>query len=995
LSVADIGITSGSIAINQGKCVLDYYLLPAGNLFSHTGGNAFDIKANNNVTPFYYHYHNGSPTTPFTYTSGIVTLNQCMADYSPEACPSRLNTGNTTTQLLANITSYNNEISSLSSNIDGGSTQVMLDKVNATMNSAQLKNELLDAGLLSDTVMIATLTRTQPLTPGHIKEILVPNSPLTDKVIKVLNQQTLPPGIKSEIQEAQTGESARAILEQQISAIEAERTLAVSELIQLYAEDTTGTGLENIIAFLETQPDVNSKQMLVQAYYSSGECSEAQIMLDQLPKLSSDERDFYTLYSILAELCTAGNTVYDLSPAQKQVVETLALSNSMVAANAQAIMSQVYGNWYWEKIEELLDFNTVTIKGTLFGNPDCDNAPVANDTILLVDDNGEAVLGVNPVVTNENGEFIFSPNELLVLDSTATYTLKTKSGFALAEQPYQLISEWINQSPLSLSLKNVNLEWYDLYDSPDSIGTIGTCIDINGNIYVAGRTSRTETSYDVVLIKYSPIGTRLWQKIYDSGKALPDYPDDMTLDKDGNCYLSISSENANVILLKYNSEGQLLWEKNIENSANLFYYSKRIKINKSNEVVVAGDVFNLTTNANYIFTTLYDVNGNRKWFKTINITGLEYMSDMIIDKFESVLITGITNAANLSSDAKVLTLKLNKNGNISWTKTYDMPPYQNQTSYERGFSLACDNQGNVYIIGTSSTQSTGGILYDNLIFVLKYSSNGNFQWINNLTRGYEPQIILANSSENLYCLFNTSNHQISISKIDFIGNITWNNTYQAGLNYGSGSSITLDNNDNIYITGNTRTFIDIYQIGSRDYMHIMIMSLNNVGQENWKEKFAIERNSMNSGNDIVVSENGNVYITGYSSEPFDYYSLITLKYSQCPSLATLRSNIFSDTENSGSDIQVINFKENTITVYPNPYSDNTLIELVLNSDADVSLEVYTMTGQCVANVYTGPEKVGTYTYEFSAKKLGYSAGTYILKATVNNEVSSYWLVEMK
>ena len=121
----------------------------------------------------------------------------------------------------------------------------------------------------------------------------------------------------------------------------------------------------------------------------------------------------------------------------------------------------------------------------------------------------------------------------------------------------------------------------------------------------------------------------------------------------------------------------------------------------------------------------------------------------------------------------------------------------------------------------------------------------------------------------------------------------------------------------------------------------------------------------------------------------------TVKYSQCPSTSELRSGVVSNIENTESDIQVINFKENTITVYPNPYSDNTLIELVLLSDADVSLEVFTITGQSISNVYTGAAKAGTYTYNFSAKKLGYSAGTYILKATVNNEVSSYWLVEMK
>lgn len=975
IAIADIGITSGSIANHQGKCVLDNYILPAGNLFSHTGGNAFDIKANNNVVPFYYHYHNGNPTTPFTYSTGIVTLSQCMAVYTPEACPSRLNTGNTPSQLLTNITALNNEFTALSSNIDGGSTQVMLDKVNSTLSSAQLKNELLATPTLSDTVMIATLMRPQTLTPGHIKEILVPNSPLTDKVIKVLNEQTLPPGIKTEIQAAQTGESERSILEQQISIIETERTLAVSELMQLYAEDTTGTGPANIIAFLETQPDVNSKQILVQSYYSSGECSEAQNMLEQLPKLTSDEIDFYTLYSILAELCTAGNTVYDLSPVQKQVVETLALSNSMVSANAQAIMSQVYGEWYWEKIEELLDFNTVTIKGTLFGNPDCDNTPVPNDTLLIVDENGEAVLGVNPVITNENGEFIFSPNELTLLDSTALYSLKTKSGYSLSEVPHQTILEWINQSPLTLTLKNVNLEWYDLYDSPDSIWSIGTKIDINGNIYVAGRTRRINVDDDVVIMKYSPQGLRLWETIYASGINTYENANDMITDANGNCYISLTSINTNVVLLKYNSNGQLLWSSVLNNTTDKRYDAMKVKLTTSGNLYLAGHISTIPGGTSDIFIAMLDKNGTQKWVKTFNFNDFDLLSDMTIDKNDNIIITGYTYSQS-EQIKRCITAKFNKNGALTWSQIHT-------DVFSAGIKVATDNTSNIIVSGRT------GIGSQDLI-ILKYNPSGIQQWTNTLSLYYLSDMIVDNDNKIYIC--GAGNTDIFIAKYSTTGAQEWIRAYNGAANgYDNATAMYPDQNNNIYLTG----FASINPVPASDKLRDMVtLKFNPNGELIWDVVFNKLGHNINSGNDLVVSENDNVYITGQSGTAAHTY-MTTIKYSQCPSQSTLRSNIFYETENSESDIQVINFNENTITVYPNPYSDNTLIELVLLSDADVSLEVFTITGQSISNVYTGAAKAGTYTYNFSAKKLGYSAGTYILKATINNDVTSYWLVEMK
>ena len=85
----------------------------------------------------------------------------------------------------------------------------------------------------------------------------------------------------------------------------------------------------------------------------------------------------------------------------------------------------------------------------------------------------------------------------------------------------------------------------------------------------------------------------------------------------------------------------------------------------------------------------------------------------------------------------------------------------------------------------------------------------------------------------------------------------------------------------------------------------------------------------------------------------------------------------------------VNFK-----IYPNPYKINTTINYELKDVSQMSLEVYTLTGQHIHTIYNGNQNKGTYRYDFSAKSLGYAAGTYLLRIVINNEINSYWLIEM-
>ncbi|MGM0460256.1 MAG: T9SS type A sorting domain-containing protein [Bacteroidota bacterium] len=70
--------------------------------------------------------------------------------------------------------------------------------------------------------------------------------------------------------------------------------------------------------------------------------------------------------------------------------------------------------------------------------------------------------------------------------------------------------------------------------------------------------------------------------------------------------------------------------------------------------------------------------------------------------------------------------------------------------------------------------------------------------------------------------------------------------------------------------------------------------------------------------------------------------------------------------------------------YPNPFNPNTQITYNLPEPSDVSLTVYSVTGEQVATLVDQPQSAGTHTVPFDAS--GLASGTYIYRLTANNQV---------
>lgn len=105
--------------------------------------------------------------------------------------------------------------------------------------------------------------------------------------------------------------------------------------------------------------------------------------------------------------------------------------------------------------------------------------------------------------------------------------------------------------------------------------------------------------------------------------------------------------------------------------------------------------------------------------------------------------------------------------------------------------------------------------------------------------------------------------------------------------------------------------------------------------------------------------------------------------------AAYNSNVVSlntPNQNSSTDLK--------LDVFPNPYHEKVYINLRIEEKSMVSITVYDLIGKRVAILADKMEDSGDLSYIFSAKEIGLTKGTYIIKVKVNNNESTKKIIEL-
>src|SRR4030095_13456189 len=223
-----------------------------------------------------------------------------------------------------------------------------------------------------------------------------------------------------------------------------------------------------------------------------------------------------------------------------------------------------------------------------------------------------------------------------------------------------------------LTMAQLNPQWVYRYNGSGNwtanITTNDSKIDALGNLYLACSGSNTNSSHDIVVMKFSPhsVGNPLWVSVFTGiGGSSSEIANALILDNSGNIYVTgqVSINNSwDVVTLKYNNSGQLQWARQYSGTFGGHDEVSCITLDPAGNVIVGG--------------------------KTYTANGYDY-----------------------------LTIKYSTSGLLLWARTYDGPSTNNDDDVVN--DIASDASGNIIVTGKAGWTGSG---YD--IVNIKYSPTG-------------------------------------------------------------------------------------------------------------------------------------------------------------------------------------------------------------------------------------------------------------------------------
>jgi hypothetical protein len=293
-------------------------------------------------------------------------------------------------------------------------------------------------------------------------------------------------------------------------------------------------------------------------------------------------------------------------------------------------------------------------------------------------------------------------------------------------------------------------------------------------------------------------------------------------------------------------------------------------------------------------------------FLGANHTSLNQAGNILIETAygnieENIPLSYVINNNNSHSTIKANFITLDNNifginvDNYNHNQTLVIDPtnwatYFGESGVDFGNGIATDANGNSIIIGTtSSTNAIATIGAHQTIFggnrdayIVKFNTTGTRQWAtyygesdfdygNGIATDTSGNIIAIGSTSSSFAIATTGSHQTAVSYIDaFIAKFNNNGirqwaTYYGGSNLDEALGVAIDKNENIIITGYTRSTNAISSISAHQttFMGVedaFIAKFNSSGVLQWATYFGGTNGDI--GNGIASDADGNILIIG-------------------------------------------------------------------------------------------------------------------------------------
>jgi hypothetical protein len=381
-----------------------------------------------------------------------------------------------------------------------------------------------------------------------------------------------------------------------------------------------------------------------------------------------------------------------------------------------------------------------------------------------------------------------------------------------------------------------NIDWFRKIGTPEGERFGGFALDHDGHAFVAGTTNGSLAAPanlydDAFLAEYTTDGQFKWVRQFGIGSTSAH---GVAADPQGNAYVTGQTTSSvgipyfpaeDAFVTKYDVSGNLQWYRQIGTSYDEI--GEAIAADGRGNVYLAGytngplngQPFNNAADA--ILVKLHD-DGTVAWTREFGDYGDDVAWAVAADALGNVYVSGYTanQPPGFSSNYDAFLRKYNTDGNLTWSRKFGTP------KYEQVESLAIDATGNVYLGGTTDGNLAGTDPSPGGAFIAKFTPDGATEWLRQYMQGAAAVALAVDSQNNLYATTGLTSSTL-ISKLDAQGNLVWDlptgttpDTVRA-----STWSAAVDANDRLYLSGSSPEYPTIPGLG---YADLFVIKIGNV-----------------------------------------------------------------------------------------------------------------------------------------------------------------------
>lgn len=273
-------------------------------------------------------------------------------------------------------------------------------------------------------------------------------------------------------------------------------------------------------------------------------------------------------------------------------------------------------------------------------------------------------------------------------------TPRSDDGWAVAVEPagksvvasrrYLEPTYSIRQTHLSLFDASGSLLWDVIHgESGRPSQAFGVDFDQEGNIYIAGHTSREidgrwwSNTLDLFVAKYNSFGEHLWTTIDEYGRLGSNSGvSDLEIAPDGNIYVSGYRES-DAFLSRWSPSGQLDWLQTIPKQGLGVLRTAGVEFFNDDTIYVAGYTGAMLqqplSGDRDSFVASYDSDGNLSWLVQRTDPMADEPIQAAVDSEGSLLVVGSAGEEIASSTSDSLIFKVDVSGNEVWSRTLQQP----------------------------------------------------------------------------------------------------------------------------------------------------------------------------------------------------------------------------------------------------------------------------------------------------------------------------------